>query len=62
MKSNNHKTKKQHVSCFDYEDRGKSHHISKKVKTYAQQKANNALDKALKRKDLSGIYNMDDYY
>lgn len=62
MKNSLHKTKKQDISFIDYEERGKSHHISKKVKTHAQQRANNALDKALRQKNLNDLYNMDDLY
>lgn len=57
MKNNLHKTKKR-LSFKDYGE--ESHHISKKVKTQLQQKANNAIDKALKRKDLRSIYDIDD--
>jgi hypothetical protein len=56
MKNNLHKTKKR-LSFKDYGE--ESRHISKKVKTQLQQKANDALDKALKLKDLRNI-NIDD--
>ncbi len=38
----------------------RDHHYAKKVKTHARQKANNAIDRALKRKDMRYIYDMDD--
>ena len=50
------KTKKQ----SERDDR--DHHFAKKIKTHRQQKANNAIDRALKRKDMRGIYDMDDFY
>jgi ribonuclease HI len=39
-----------------------SSHYAKKVKTHKQQKANNAIDRALKRKDLRDIYTLDEIY
>lgn len=39
----------------------KSRHISKKMKTNMQQKANDAIDKALRQKSLRSILGMDDY-
>lgn len=52
--------KRSHISFREYDEN--SHHAAKIIKTHAQKKANNAIDKALKRKDLRAIYDMDDYY
>jgi hypothetical protein len=57
MKNDLLKTKKR-LSFKDYGE--ESRHINKKVKTQLQQKANNQIDKALKRKDLRNIYDIDD--
>lgn len=54
-----HKTNKRD----DRDDR--DHHYARKVKTHMQQKANNAIDRALKRKDLRSVHdvnNIDDLY
>lgn len=59
MKNNLHNAKKKtHPTFKDYDE---SHHVAKKIKTHAQRKANNAIDKALKRTNLRDLYNMDDY-
>jgi hypothetical protein len=53
MKSGLVKTNKKRLSFKDYGE--ESRHLSKKVKTQMQEKAISAIDKALKRKDLSSI-------
>lgn len=53
-----HKTKKTHKSFKDFGD--DSHHLSRKTKTQQLAKANNAIDKAIRRKDWKVI--MDDNY
>lgn len=58
MKNSLQKTKKKRLSFKDYGE--SSHHLAKKVKTHLKQKADNMIDKALKRKDLRDIYNLDD--
>lgn len=63
MKNNLHKTnksKKTHISFKEYDE--DSRHLSKKVRTHMQQKANNALDKALRQKNIKDIYELDEYY
>lgn len=60
MKTKSHKqNKKSHLSFREYGEN--SHHISKKIKTHMQQKANNAIDKALKVKSLRNFIDMEDY-
>ncbi len=57
MKNDLPKTKKR-LSFKDYGE--ESRHISKKVRTQLQQKATNAIDKALRQKNLRSIYDVDD--
>lgn len=52
-------SKQTHTAFLEYEENGR--HLSKKVRTHKQQKANNALDKALRTKNLKDILEMDDY-
>ena len=61
MKNNLHKQNKKHshVSFKEYEE---SHHVAKKIKTHAQRKANNAIDKALKQSSAKGFVDFDEYY
>jgi hypothetical protein len=60
MKHNPHKqSKKSHLSFKEYGEN--SHHLSKKIKTHMQQKANNAIDKALRVKSLRNLVDMDDF-
>lgn len=60
MKTELHKTKKKHSKFLEYDEN--SHHAFKKVKTQYEKKANNAIDKALRRKDLRDLYNMDEIH
>lgn len=50
--------KKTQPKTRDYDE---GHHVVNKIRTHEQRKANNALDKALKRASLKDIYTMDDY-
>lgn len=62
MKNNLHKQynkKRNHPSFQEYEE---SHHVAKKIKTHAQRKANNAIDKALKQNSARGFIDIDEYY
>lgn len=56
------RTPKQNKTFTHQPDIENSRHVVKKIKTQQQRKANNAIDRALKRRDLRGIYDMDDYY
>ena len=51
--------KRSHPSFREYDE---SHHLARIIKTHAQKKANNVIDKALRRNNLKDIYDMDDYY
>lgn len=44
---------------MDYDD---SHHVYSKNKTQKQRKANNVIDKLLKRKDIDSINKLEDVY
>lgn len=59
MKNSLHKNKKTHLSFLEYGE--KSRHIAKKIKTHKTQKANDAIDKALRQKDLSSMQHNDEY-
>lgn len=63
QKQNNAKTrnknkKHQHLS---FKDSDSSHHASKLMKTFSQQKANNALDRVLKN-NIDALYDDDDMF
>lgn len=59
LKNNLHKSKKKNLS---YKESDESRHSYRKIKTHIQQKANNAIDKVLKRKNLRDVYDMEDLY
>lgn len=58
--SKSHKAKKQTKNFMDYDD--DSHHVFSKVKNTKQRKANNMIDKLLKRKDIESIKKLEDVY
>jgi hypothetical protein len=61
MKNKLHKDKHKHTNQYlEYDDN--SRHGTKKVRTHRQEKANNALDRVLRQKNLKNIYELDDYY
>lgn len=51
--------KRNHPSFREFEE---SHHVAKQIKTHAQRKANNAIDKALKQSSSRGFIDMDECY
>lgn len=60
LKNSLHKNKKKNHLSFKESD--ESRHAYRKIKTHIQQKANNAIDKALKQKKLKDVYDMEDLY
>lgn len=59
MKTPHHKVKKKTTNFMDYDD---SHHVYSKTRTHKQRKANNVIDKLLKRKDFDSINKLEDVY
>jgi hypothetical protein len=60
MKNDLHKTKKKHARFLEYDEN--SRHTFKKVKTHYEKKANSAIDKALRQKNLKNLYDMDEIH